>query len=426
MTKTCRGAALLALLLLTALCLSGCGTKQTIHLYVNGDLTESLTLAGKETFAAAEPACPGYRFAGWYTEEDTERPYDSSAGAEKELSLYAGFEDPFCGGITFHPEERTDEILNDAVAGSFELGRVEAVAKQNDDWLVRAVGNYGLHLDQSPTVTVGVRVHPDSSIAGIWFLDSYAQTEGFPELITADYLQGSYEGEYAVPNMRVKPVTGASYTSQAVLYAVQTAANYLEQACGVVAETTTQELEALTAVFPADYTPASLGDAAVTAKVGSVQFAAEGITADGGHVLAMKVEGAQSFNYDGAYRSPYDSSKPAPFVMIIVCDCDSREVLAYETVIDGTNCEFFMLPQTAFDAYLGTVIDTAEVYDDFTDGLVKNYDGDWEFSMDDYNRKTITGTSILYTGATVDGTFSGQMLRNCYRTAARYFCDFIS
>ena len=68
----------------------------------------------------------------------------------------------------------------------------------------------------------------------------------------------------------------------------------------------------------------------------------------------------------------------------------------------------------------------AEVYDDFTDGLVKNYDGDWEFSMDDYNRKTITGTSILYTGATVDGTFSGQMLRNCYRTAARYFCDFIS
>ncbi len=424
MMKTCRGAALLALVIIAALCLTGCGTKQTIRLYVGGELTETVTVTEKEPFSVTDPVCPGYRFVGWYTAEDPEKPYDPSADAAKELDLYAGFEDPFCGELTFQPLERTDVPLDEKAAVFGVLGRVEAVALQGDNYLVRAVGNYGLHLDQSPTVTAGVRIQPDGSISGVWLLDSFAQTEGFPELITADYLQGCYEGEYAMPNLRVKPVTGASYTSEAVLYAVRTAANYVSQACGIVAETTAQDLEAFNRVFPAEYIPAPTGEAAETAKVGSVLFAAEGTTADSRRVLAMKVESAQTFNYDGAYRSPYDSSKPAPFVVIIVADCDSGEVLAYETVIDGTNCEFFMLPRSAFDAYIGTVIDSPEVYDDFSGGLVKNYDGDWEFTMDDYSRKTITGTSIMYTGATVDGTFSGQLLRNCYRAAARFFCAY--
>ena len=74
----------------------------------------------------------------------------------------------------------------------------------------------------------------------------------------------------------------------------------------------------------------------------------------------MKVEGAQSFNYAGAYRAPYDSAKPNPFVLIIVADTDSREVLAYRVVEDGTRkTEYFTVPQEKLDAYLGKVIDSA-------------------------------------------------------------------
>ena len=423
--KNLRFAALYSFIILFALfCLTGCGSKQQIGLYVNGELTETVSVSPKAPLAAAEPVFPGYRFAGWFTDESGDAAYDAATEKRTELNLYAGFSSIFQGGLTFRPEPLTEEAVVPEFQEFGEIGRVEAVATAENGVLVRAVGNYGIHMEDSPTVTVGVRIAEDALVTGIWFLDSYAQTDGYPEKITADVLRDEYEGEYALPNMRVRPVTGASYTSEAVLYAVRTAANYVNQVYGIVSEETAHNLEEVNQVFQADYAPVPEAETAAYEKIGTILFAARGTGEKGENVLAMKVESAKSYNYDGAYRSPYDSSKPNSFIMIIVADLDSREIVAYRVIVDGTNCEFFMIPEEKYDAYLGSVISSPEAYDSFTDGLVQNYDGDWEFSVDDYNRKTITGTSIIYTGATVDGTFSSQMLRHCYRAAARYFCDY--
>ncbi len=410
---------------LTVFLLTACGAGHSVKLIVNGEEKETLTVSSKQPFAAEDPSIPGWDFVGWFTAEDPAAGFDPAAAIEKDLTLYAGFSDCFRGGLDFRPEARTLEALEEDYRVFEDLGQVEDVSLTEDGVLIRAVGNYGVHMDESPTVTMGVEISRDGLVTGVWMLDSFAQTEGFPEQITESYLQEAYEGEFALPDMRISPVSGASATSRAVLYAVRTAANYAKNVYGYFSETLTQSLEELNEIWPAAYAPVSSEYQPDAKKLGSVLFAAEGADADGRNVLAMKVEGAQSFNYEGAYRAPYDSAKPNPFVLLIVVDTDSREVLAYRVVEDGTRKpDYFSVPQEKLDAYLGAVIDSAAAFDAFTDGLVRDYDGDWEYTIDDYSRKAITGTSIVYTGTTADGTLSGQMVRNCYRTAANYLWNY--
>ena len=405
--------------------LSACGSGHSVKLIVNGEERETLKVSAKEPFAAAEPEIPGWRFVGWFTAEEPSAGFDPASAIESDRTLYAGFSDLFRGGLDFHPTARALEPLEEDFRVFDEFGKVEAVSLTDDGVLIRAVGNYGVHMDQSPTVTMGVGISGEGLVTGVWMLDSYAQTEGFPEQITAAYLQEAYEGEFALPDMRISPVSGASAPSRAVLYAVRTASHYAKNVYGFFSETLSQSLAELNEVCPAEYAPVSSEYQPDPKKLGTVLFAGEGTTADGRNVLAMKVEGAQSFNWDGAYRAPYDSAKPNPYVLIIVVDTDSREVLSYRVVENGTRkTEYFTVPQDKLDAYLGVVIDSEESFDSFTDGLVKDYDSEWEYTMDEYSRKTITGSSVVYTGTTADGTLSGQMVRNCYRTAARYLWNY--
>ena len=393
--------------------LSACGSAHSVKLLVNGEERETLKVSAKQPFAAAEPEVPGWDFVGWFTAEDPAAGFDPTAELKSDLTLYAGFSDLFRGGLDFHPEARSMETLDESFAVFDEFGQVEAVSLTEDGVLIRAAGDFGVHMDQSPTVTMGTEISREGLVTGVWMLDSFAQSEGYPEQITAAYLQEAYEGEFALPDMRISPVSGASATSRAVLYAVRTAANYAKNVYGYFSETLTQSLEELNEVWPAAYAPVSSEYQPDAKKLGTVLFAGEGTDAEGRNVLAIKAEGAQSFNYEGAYRAPYDSAKPNPFVLIIVVDTDSREVLAYRVVEDGTRkTEYFTVPQEKLDAYLGVVIDSAAAFDAFTDGLVKDYDGDWEYTLDDYSRKTITGSSVVYTGTTADGTLSGQMVRN--------------
>ena len=424
--KTKRRTALLCLAAaLTLFLLTGCSPARSVKLLVGGEERETLKVSDKQPFAAADPKIPGWDFVGWFTAEDPAAAFDPAAALTADLTLYAGFSDLFRGGLDFHPEARTMEALEAEYSVFEDFGQVEAVSLTEGGVLIRAVGNYGVHMDESPTVTMGVEISRDGLVTGVWMLDSFAQTEGFPEQITESYLQEAYEGEVALPDMRISPVSGASATSRAVLYAVRTASNYAKNVYGYFSETLTQSLAELNEVWPAAYSPVSSEYQPDAKKLGTVLFAGEGTDADGRNVLAMKVEGAQSFNYAGAYRAPYDSAKPNPFVLIIVADADSREVLAYRVVEDGTRkTEYFTVPQEKLDAYLGAVIDSAAAFDSFTDGLVKDYDGDWEYTLDDYSRKTITGSSVVYTGTTEDGTLSGQMVRNCYRAAADYLWNY--
>ena len=61
-----------------------------------------------------------------------------------------------------------------------------------------------------------------------------------------------------------------------------------------------------------------------------------------------------------------------------------------------------------------------EVFDEFMDGIVLTLDCETKEGPDG---PLITGTSIVYTGTTEQGTFSSQMVRNCFRTAARVYMN---
>ena len=69
---------------------------------------------------------------------------------------------------------------------------------------------------------------------------------------------------------------------------------------------------------------------------------------------------------------------------------------------------------------MDVVIDSEEVFDEFMDGIVLTLDCETEEGPDG---PLITGTSIVYTGTTEQGTFSSQMVRNCFRTAARVYMN---
>lgn len=91
-------------------------------------------------------------------------------------------------------------------------------------------------------------------------------------------------------------------------------------------------------------------------------------------------------------------------------------------VVDGTKTpEYFTVPSKKIDAYKSVVITDETVFDAFADGSIMSLDVELGESADG---PIITGTSIVYTGKTVDGTFSSQLIRNCFRAAAAMYCNF--
>lgn len=115
-----------------------------------------------------------------------------------------------------------------------EYGRVLSVEESETGAVIEAEGYFGYHMDEDPSMTVKVEIGPDCLIHSASVTGSKAQTEGFAEMITQEYMDETYVGAIADPLMSVDAVSGATATSQAVCYAVQTAGYYVQNALGYV------------------------------------------------------------------------------------------------------------------------------------------------------------------------------------------------
>lgn len=302
-----------------------------------------------------------------------------------------------------------------------DYGVVLGVTEQEDSVYIVSEGRFGYHMDEDPAMTVGVTIDSTGTIVSVVNVANRNQTEGFAEQITDDYLAEAYAGLPALPTMEVDAVSGATTTSSAVLYAVQAAANYAQQVYGYVADTHQEDREELNQCFPADYTDVQSSAEIDEKKIGTVLYAAEGTTESGQNVVAMKVKSAVWLSYGGSANTGWDAAEPGPFTMIIVVDKDTNQVVSWTMVKDGTTApEYFTVPDERIDTYKSVTIDSPEVFDTFTDGLVYDLDVTQETSADGYD--VITGTSIVYTGATNNGTFSSQLVRLCFMAAARFYC----
>jgi hypothetical protein len=174
------------------------------------------------------------------------------------------------------------------------------------------------------------------------------------------------------------------------------------------------------ALYPANYR--SFQSAyTVDARYGDILNAARGIAPDGKKVTALLARSSSRYDPAGSRDLGYDSQVPRPYRILIVIDEGTNRVVAAEIVRDGTTQNQFTVPGEKLAAYQEVVINSETAFDGFTGGLVTGKQFDVE--LDSYGVEVITGTSLIYTGATVQGTFSSQLVRNCFMTAARFYVN---
>ena len=300
-------------------------------------------------------------------------------------------------------------------------GRVTGAQVAEAGAVIEAQGYYGYHMEDEPSMTVRVEIGSDGIIRSASVVSAKDQTQGFAEMITQEYMDKAYVGMPATPEMEVDAVAGATATSQAVTYAVRTAAWYAHNALGFVPDTHAQDKAELNQVFPAEYTTLE-SEYKPAKKIGAVLYAAQGVAPDGRQVVGMKVKSALTFSYKGSAGTGWTASEPSAFTMAIVVDKATSQVIAWDILVDGTKRgQYFQVPQEKIDAYRSVVIEDETAFDDFTDGLVMAL----EYELEDSEEgPLITGTSIVYTGKTEQGSFSSQLVRNCFRAAAAYYCNY--
>lgn len=179
----------------------------------------------------------------------------------------------------------------------------------------------------------------------------------------------------------------------------------------------------LNAVYAAKYSKITTTYVVDESKIGTVLYAAEGTADDGTKVVAMKVKSSKNFNTKGFSSTGWDEAEPSPYTMIIVVSKSTNKVIAWRVVLDGTKKkEYFVVPDKNINSYMTVPITSESVFDAFKDGLVLDLAVATSKSSD--GSTIITGTSIVFTGASEDGTLSGQLVRHCFRTAAYYYSNY--
>lgn len=299
-----------------------------------------------------------------------------------------------------------------------EYGEVVMALTVDGKAYIRANGFYGYHMEENPYVTVDVIIGEGGLVEYVSYVDSKAQTPGFPDMLTEDFYQ-SFTGTDSSSVLAVDAVSGATVTSQAVRYGVQTALYYADKAYGIAADTAGAEIGELSEVWPGEYVPITT-EYVVDAKVyGTVLFAAEDEK-----TVALKVQSSKKLNYKKSSDTGWPNAEPDQYVMIIAIDKETSKVVASKVVVDGTKrTEYFVVPEEKLESYTKVAIAEETVFDEFTDGLVYGIEG-VEFEKDGMGMQVITGTSVIFTGASVDGTFSSQLVRRCFQTAARFYCNY--
>ncbi len=304
-----------------------------------------------------------------------------------------------------------------------DYGKVLSAVMEEDGVSITAEGYYGYHMEENPSMTVQVAISKDGAIQRVTNIANYKQSAGFAEQITQEYLDAAYNNAIATPAMEADALSGATITCKAVLYAVQTAAYYAQNVYAYAADTNQADNEELSTVYPAAYTAISTGYTVDEKALGTVLYAAEGKEDDGTEVVALKIKTSKALNYTKSSNTGWDAAEPGPNTMIIVIDKATNKVIAWKTLVDGTKRpEYFAVPEEIINRYMDVELSSENVFDDFTDGLVLELDVETAPDEEGYN--LITGSSVIYTGATESGTFSSQRVRQCFQAAAYFYCNY--
>lgn len=423
MKKILSVAIVAVMILASVLTLGACATQHSIKFYVGDTLYKEYRCDTNGTVNAINPNVLGSQLVGWFVDEKDAKPFDFSTKITSNLVLHGKYREGVSGEYTFNPTPLTEVEVNSQYAKFGDYGMVTQVAKSDKGVYIVAEGYYGYHLDENPSMTMGIAMNNEGVIKSVFWISQKNQTEGYVDLITDDYLNTVYPGVNASQDVEVAPATGATRSCIAITYAVRTSSYYAAKALGIEADTGSKDIAEINGVHAGEYTKLDVSKVDVGEDYGKILFAASGVDSLGKDVIAVKVRSSQKVNFQGNYDYGWDSTIPGAATMIVVIDKATSKVVAYSVVNSGASKpEYFDLPKAKLDAYLSVAISSETVFDQFKGGLV--LDMDVPTTPDPSTSSVITGTSIIYTGATVNGTYTSQFVRHCYSAVARYFVNY--
>ena len=126
-----------------------------------------------------------------------------------------------------------DSFKKQSVKGKYktydELGvenEMVSVWSNGDGYVFRARVHYGADFYENPQLDVYVGIAKDGTIKGVEVGEYVEHTPQFLELVTPEYLEQTYVGNMASASIMADAVSGATFSSDAVLYAVRLSSNY--------------------------------------------------------------------------------------------------------------------------------------------------------------------------------------------------------
>ena len=282
---------------------------------------------------------------------------------------------------------------------------VIAVWKASAGYVFQTRVHYGTEFYEEPVMDVFTGIDKQGQITGVAVGTSKDHTPAFLGMVTQEKLDAVYLGRLASSTLTADAVTGATFSSDAVLYGVQTACWYAANVYRLgEREVQDIQLKKLASIVPGTYEKLDV-DLTFICDEGSVQYAARGTDESGNAFYAVITQAAYT-------PSNPDNNMAMPTYQIWISAGDGKVFMA--NMLAGHFYEAFPMPADKLAAYYGIPLASGEEYDFFADGLVT-----------DAEEYTLTSATQAFpdtkTGATAEGNDTSLSVRNCFITAARYY-----
>ena len=291
-----------------------------------------------------------------------------------------------------------------------ELGvpnEVVAVWKAGNGYVFRTRVHYGTEFYEDPVMDVFTGIDRVGNVTGVAIAEATDHTPAFLAMVTQAYLDEAYTGKTASSTFTADAVTGATFSSDAVLYGVQAACWYAANVYRLgEREVQDVQLKKFASVVPGTYDKLEI-DPSFACVAGTVQYAAKGTDADGSGFYAIVAEAA---------FSPADPNNNMAMPVYQIWIADGSRAVFCARMLSGHFYEAFPMADAQLAAYFGTPIEDGTEFDAFAGGLIT-----------DAPEYILTSATKAFpdtvTGATPGGNDTSLAVRNCFITAARYYAE---
>lgn len=293
-----------------------------------------------------------------------------------------------------------------------ELGagnEILAIYKGEAGYAFHVRVDYGADFYENPSLELVVGVGADGTYKGVIKAASVDHTPQFLDMVDDAYIASAYIGKTVSPSFMADAVSGATFSSDAVLFGMRLCGRYASSVYRLGDKDDVDvQIKKLMSVVPGSYEKAAV-NASFASDAGEIQYAAKGTTADGRNVAALVVKAA---------FTPADplNDMSMPTYQIFI-DTDANKVFM-ASMLAGRFYEGFAMDDARLAAYYDVEIAGADAFDSFDGGLIVDAP---EFILTSASQAFPDTT----TGATPEGNDTSRSVKNCFVAAAQYYCGFL-